>query len=231
MPIVIAPTGGNGLFWPKGDLALAQAAATAGIPFAQSTVSMMSIDAVAAVKKLRHWFQLYAYGAPHVSRRLIERALAADCEALVVTVDGAVSGNREWDRRNYAAPGVLNWRSKLDVLAHAGWLWRTLISQGRPNFENLLEFLDEPNPTMYDVARWTRRIDPRITWTTIAEIRKLWPRPLILKGLLRTDDVQRAVDAGVDGVVLSNHGGAKSNRPCRHWRFWRRHDASRAPNC
>lgn len=207
LPIVIAPTGGNGLYWPQGDLVLAHAAVEAGIPMGQSTVSMMSIDDVAQVEGLRHWFQLYAFGGPRVSGRLVERALSAGCEALVVTVDGSMSGNREWDRRNYATPGVLNWRSKLDVLTHPAWMWRTLIAEGRPNFENLVEFVDAPHPTMFDVARWTPKNDPRITWATITELRRTWPRSLLLKGLLRVDDVRRAVDAGVDGVILSNHGG------------------------
>jgi (S)-mandelate dehydrogenase len=98
----------------------------------------------------------------------------------------------------------------LNVARHPGWIWRTLVAGGLPNFDNLLEFVDVKNPTMFDVSRWTPTHDPRLTWTSIAEIRKQWPRPLILKGILRTDDVRRAIDAGVDGVVLSNHGGRQA---------------------
>ena len=210
LPIIVAPTGGNAMYWTRGDLAMAEAAADAGIPFAQSTVSMMPIEDVAKVKGLRHWFQLYEFGGPRTSHRLMERALAANCEALVVTIDGAITGNREWDRRNYAKPGVLSLRSNLNVALHPGWIWRTLVAGGVPNFVNLLEFVDVKNPTMFDVSRWTPTHDPRLTWTSIAEIRKQWPRPLILKGILRTDDVRRAIDAGVDGVVLSNHGGRQA---------------------
>ncbi|WP_330555552.1 alpha-hydroxy acid oxidase [Burkholderia multivorans] len=208
MPIVVAPTGGNSLLWPKGDRLLAEAAAEFGIPMAQSTVSMMRVEGVASVPGLRHWFQLYPFGGEQVARRLIEQALGAGSEALVITTDGAISGNREWDRRNYQSPNKLAIRSKLDIARHPDWLFRNIVLPGLPNFENITPFVDQPeNPTMFDVGRWLARNNPTITWDFIKQVRSLWPRKLVLKGLLRVDDVLKAADLGVDGVVLSNHGG------------------------
>ena len=127
LPFGIGPTGFNGLLWPDGDRALAAAAGAAGIPFGQSTVSNASIAHVASVPGLRHWFQLYCYGPDTVWQSLLDSAQAAGCEALVVTVDTPVIGNREWDRRNYAAPGAPSLSAKLDMLRHPGWLWRTIV--------------------------------------------------------------------------------------------------------
>lgn len=180
MPLVIAPTGGGGLYWPRGDRALAEAAAEAGIPMTQSTVSMMRIEAVASVPGLRHWFQLYPYGDESVARGLIEQALAAGSETLVVTMDSAVSGNREWDRRNYRAPNVLSLRSKLDILRHPDWLLRNVVLNGMPNFETIKPFVDTPaRPDMFDIGRWLGNHLPRTTWDDIARIRSLWPRTLL----------------------------------------------------
>lgn len=207
LPFMIGPTGGNGLLWPKGDRLLGEVAAEAGIPMAQSIFSMLPISDVASIPGLRHWFQLYTVGPDSVYETLLERAEAAGSEALVVTVDGAVSGNRQWDRKNYAAPQKLSLRSKMEVAMHPRWTWRTLIREGAPNFDNLKEFIDLPDPDMFDVTRWTTGKDPRTTWKTIARIRTLWPGKLLLKGILRVDDVLSAAASGVDGVILSNHGG------------------------
>lgn len=208
MPVVIAPTGGNGLLWPHGDRASAEAAVEFGIPMAQSTVSMMRIEDVVRVPGLRHWFQLYAFGGEYVYQRLIEQALAAGSEVLVVATDGSISGNREWDRRNYAKLNRLTLRSKFNILFHLDWLLRTLILHGMPNFENITPFLkDAKNPDMFQVAPWLQSHPPRVTWDAIKKMRSLWPRKLVIKGLLRIDEVLQAKDAGADGVVLSNHGG------------------------
>ena len=208
MPVVIAPTGGNGLLWPHGDRALAEAAVEFGIPMAQSTVSMMRIEHVACVPGLRHWFQLYAFGGEYVYQRLIEEALSAGSEVLVVATDGSVSGNREWERRNYGKLNRLTLGSKFNILFHPDWLFRNLILPGIPNFENLKPFVKEPkNPDLFGMALWLQSNGPRTTWDAIKKMRSLWPRKLVIKGLLRIDEVLKAKDAGADGVVLSNHGG------------------------
>ena len=209
-PVLIAPTGFNGMLWRDGDLALARAAASAGLGMVQSTVSMNSIEDVASVDGLRHWFQLYPYGGPEVTARLLERALAAGSEALVVTIDGAVPGNRVWDQRSYRAPGRLTLRSKLDALRHPHWLAQVLLRSGPPNFVNLAEFLDEPNPSVFAVGRWIAANRPRLSWTDVEVLRMRWPRKLIVKGILREDEALRARDSGADAIILSNHGGRQA---------------------
>lgn len=210
MPLIIAPTGFNGMLWRNGDLELGEAAAEAGIAMAQSTVSMNRIEEVAALPGLRHWFQLYAYGGPRVVDRLVGRALDAGSEALIVTIDGAVAGNRLWDQRNYAAPRQLNLASKIESLCHPRWLRSVLLPDGPPNFVNLVEFVDAPDPGVFETARWIAANRPILTWDEIARIRGMWPRKLILKGILRSDEAERAVDLGADAIVLSNHGGRQA---------------------
>ena len=168
LPVVIAPTGFNGMLWHQGDLELARAAARAGIPAAQSTVSMNTIAEIAAVPGLRHWFQLYAYGGAPVVERLLEHALAAGTETLVVTIDGAVAGNRVWDQRSYAAPGQLNWRSKIECLRHPRWLRSVILAKGPPNFVNLLEFADAADPSVYVMGRWIAAHRPVLSWEDIS---------------------------------------------------------------
>lgn len=207
LPLMIAPTGFCGLFSHEGDRSLARAAAAAGVPFVQSTVSNMAIEDIAAVRGLRHWMQLYVFRSRPFMERLVARALAADCEALVVTTDASVFGNREWDRRNYrrgTEPTLLN---KLEMLLHPRWMYDVL-RRGVPAFKNLTEVLPPDQQDLASSAAWSRReIDPDLDWECVAWLRSRWPRKLVLKGLLSVDDARRARDVGADGIVLSNHGG------------------------
>ena len=139
--------------------------------------------------------------------RLLSRALAAGSEALIVTVDGAVPGNRLWDQRNFQSPGRLNLRSKLESLGHPAWLWEVILRDGPPNFVNLAEFTGAVNPDVFTVGRWIAANRPQLSWDRLADIRKRWPRSLIVKGILRRDEAQKALDIGADAIVLSNHGG------------------------
>ena len=212
LPFAIAPTGYNGLFWNQGDLCLAQAAAAAGIPFSQSAVSNASLSEVGAISGLRHWFQLYVFGPDEVWQTLLHRAAKAGCETVMFTVDSKVLGNREWDRRNYADLLKLSWNSKLDVLAHPRWLAQVM-GRGMPKLANVAEFVPQGEQDAFGIARWVRahqRLD--IGWSTVASLRESWPGKLLLKGIQHEDDVRRALDAGVDGVVLSNHGGRQMDR-------------------
>jgi (S)-mandelate dehydrogenase len=208
MPLVVAPTGLNNLFWPHADLALAEAAAEIGIPFVQSTMSNTSMAQIAAVPSSGHWWQLYVFGPASVSKTLIARACAAGCDALVVTTDTQIYGNREWDRRNRTAPGKLTWRAKLDAALHLRWLITTLLRPGMPCFENIIEFVPADRRSFFDSAFWVRaHMDLSLTWDSIARLRDLWPQKFLVKGLLSVADVSRAMKIGADGVVLSNHGG------------------------
>ncbi|MCX7342490.1 MAG: alpha-hydroxy acid oxidase [Hyphomicrobiales bacterium] len=212
LPFAIAPTGFNGLLWPQGDIAMARAAARAGIPFTQSTVSNSSIADVAAAGPSAHWFQLYLYGEDEVWMKLLAQAHDSGCSAVLVTVDTPVLGNREWDRRNYQSDFTPSLSSRLDMLRHPTWVWRVL-RNGLPNFPNLQQFVPGQNPTLYEVARWSLANQrPQTNWQTIARLRHAWPGKLLIKGVQNLEDVRMAIEAGLDGVILSNHGGRQLDR-------------------
>jgi (S)-mandelate dehydrogenase len=208
MPVAIAPTGLNGLFWPNADLRLAQAAAAAGIPFAQSSMSNDAMEKVAQTPGLRHWWQLYVFGPPVIRDSLIDRAERAGCEALILTTDAQIYGNREWHRRTTATSKHLTWDARWDALLHPRWLAAGLLRHGMPRFENVIEFVPEDRRGFFDSAFWIRsQMDRALSWRTVARIRERWPRKLVIKGLLSVEDVVHAADAGADAVVISNHGG------------------------
>ena len=208
IPVAIAPTGLNVLFWPHADLRLAQAAAAVGVPFAQSTMSNDRMDVVARVPRLRHWWQLYVFGPVDVRERLLALARDNGCEALIVTVDAQIYGNREWHERTMAGSRSLTWSAKLDVLRHPRWLIEGMLSHGMPRFENVIEFVPKRSRDFFDSAYWIRsQMDRALSWETLARIRERWPRKLIIKGLLDVEDVTRAAQLGADAVVISNHGG------------------------
>jgi (S)-mandelate dehydrogenase len=206
-PLVIAPTGFNGMLSPEGDVALARAAATLGIPFTLSTFSTARLEDVAARAGGRPWLQLYVMKDRGPARELIRRAAAAGYEALVFTTDANVFGSREWDRRNYRAPGKPTLRSRLDVLRHPRWL-HGLLTHGLPRFRNLESYL--PPEAVSAVGGSTivpRLFDASICWQDLQWIREAWRGKLLVKGVLDVRDAERAVSLGCDGIVISNHGG------------------------
>lgn len=208
MPIAIAPTGLNALFWPHADTALAQAAADFGIPCAQSTMSNERMEDVGRISGLRHWWQLYVFGPRQVCEALIARADASGCEALIVTTGAQIYGNREWDRRNRLPSGNLDWRCGVDALLHPRWLASTLLEHGMPRFANVIDYVPRDKRAFFDSAFWIRsQMDQALSWETIARIRGMWSRKLVLKGLIGAEDAARALHAGVDAIILSNHGG------------------------
>ena len=207
MPVAIAPTGLNGLFWPHADLRLAQAAADAGIPFAQSTMSNDAMTATAQVPGLRFWWQLYVFGPPDIRNTLIDRARDCGCEALVVTTDAQIYGNREWDERTRSGHR-LTAGAFFETLRHPGWLAEGLLTHGMPSFENLTDFVPRDQSGFFDSADWVRaQMDRALSWDTIRQIRDRWPRKLIIKGLLDVADISAAAELGADAVAISNHGG------------------------
>ena len=208
LPVVIAPTGFNGMLWPEGDRQLARAAADAGIPFTLSTVSNYPLAKLTAELPGRVWFQLYPFKDRGFIDRLIDLALGAGCRTLVVTTDVPVLGAREWDQRNYRAPTKLRLSRMLDVLAHPGWLWRVMIPGGAPQFENLRDFLPKGGDSaLAGVQFMGTQLNPALSWQDMEHIRSRWQGKLVLKGILCVEDARRAADMGADGVVLSNHGG------------------------
>jgi (S)-mandelate dehydrogenase len=208
VPLIIAPTGFNGMVWPQGDLALARAADAAGVAFTLSTVSNYDVLALNPQLQRPAWFQLYPLKDQKTSDRLIERAQAAGCDKLVVTVDVPALGAREWDQRNYSRPLKLSPSSVLDVLLHPRWLWQVMLPKGPPEFANLTEFLPEGSRSALQGVRFMgTQINPQLSWADIERMRTRWKGKLVLKGILCVEDAKRSVEAGADGIVLSNHGG------------------------
>jgi (S)-mandelate dehydrogenase len=208
LPLVIAPTGFNGMLWPQGDLMLARAAADAGIPFTLSTVSNFALARLAEEVRQGVWFQLYPFKDPASVELLVDRAAQAGVRTLVVTTDVPVLGAREWDQRNYRAPMKLSLASVLDVLGHPGWLRRVMIPRGAPEFENLRELLPPgARSALAGVRFMGTQINSKLCWEDMERIRRRWQGKLVLKGILCVEDARRAAEIGADGIVLSNHGG------------------------
>lgn len=208
LPFMIGPTGFNGLLTRDGDLHLARAAAEAGIPFVLSNASTTSIEDIGAVQGLRVWMQIYLYRTREHVAKLVERVRRLDLEAIVVTTDSAIFGNREWDKRNYARPLHLDLRNRLDVLCHPSWIWDVLIPDGVPRFRNLGDLLPPGRDSVKGAASaLAAELDPTLSWRDIAWLRDIWPGKLIVKGMIHPEDARLAMQYGVDGVVLSNHGG------------------------
>jgi (S)-mandelate dehydrogenase len=208
MPLVVAPTGLNALFWPHADAALAQAAAQCGVPFVQSTMSNDTVEEVAAVAGLRHWWQLYVFGGDEVWQELLRRVDAAGCEALLLTTNAQIFGNREWSARTRATQTRLSLATAIDAALHPQWLASTLLAQGMPVFRNVIDFIPRAQRGFFESAFWIREHQPKsLSWQTVEKIRQRWRKPFLLKGILHADDVRRALDAGVDGIILGSHGG------------------------
>ncbi|MES2755296.1 MAG: alpha-hydroxy acid oxidase [Pseudomonadota bacterium] len=207
MPVIVAPTGLNGTFQRHADIALATGAARAGVPFVQSTMSNDTIEQVAAVAGLRHWFQLYVFGPDAIWHSLVDRAAAAGCEALVLTSNSQIFGNREWDARTRASETRPSFATIANAALHPRWAATTL-SHGMPSFSNVIDFVPKDQRSFFQSAFWIRQQMPKsLSWDTVAKIRARWPGTFLLKGILNPEDVRLALHAGVDGVVLSSHGG------------------------
>ena len=210
MPIAIAPTGSAGLAWHEGEVALARAAAKAGIPFALATGSMTSLERVAAEAGGTLWFQVYMWPDRSLSHRLVERAKAAGYQALIVTVDTPVPPGREYNLRNgMTVPFRFTRRNVTDVLAHPRWLasvlMRYLLTTGMPRYENYPTDL-KARITAAPMGR-SMMVTDSLTWEDLRALRKLWPHTLMVKGILRAADAVLAADCGADAVIVSNHGG------------------------
>jgi isopentenyl diphosphate isomerase/L-lactate dehydrogenase-like FMN-dependent dehydrogenase len=210
MPMVIGPTGSAGLAWHEGEVALARAAKNAGIPYTLATGSMTALERVAAEAGGELWFQVYMWPDRAASHALIERAKAADYKALVVTVDTPVPPGREYNLRNgMTVPFRFTRRNVTDVLLHPRWLagvlLRYLLTTGMPRYENYPTAM-KTKITALPMGR-SMMVSDSLTWDDLREIRKLWPRPLLVKGILRAEDAKLAADCGADGVIVSNHGG------------------------
>ena len=210
LPMAIAPTGAAGLCWHEGELALAKAAAKMKIPFTLATGAMTSMEKIAREANFRLWFQLYVWKQRELSYGLIERAKNNGFEALIVTTDTIVPPNREYNAKNgFLLPFHPTMRFTADVMMHPEWFARTLVKYlvtiGMPRNENYPEGMRRTIGS--DVATREVMRQDSLSWDDIKIFRDKWPGILMLKGINRVDDALRAVSAGVDGIVVSNHGG------------------------
>jgi L-lactate dehydrogenase (cytochrome) len=210
MPVILAPVGLGGMFARRAEVQAARAAEKAGVPFIESTVSICSIEEVAGATTTPPWFQLYVMRDRGYAEELMARARAVKAPVLVLTIDLAVVGARHRDIRNAMGGGVPAWAKALrglDLVCHPRWV-RDVPLGGKPlTFGNLEKAV--PDATTPDAFRgWVdSQFDPSVTWDDIAWVREHWDGRLVVKGVLDPDDARRAVEVGVDGVVVSNHGG------------------------
>ena len=208
-PAILAPVGYSRLMHPEGELAAARAAGEFGTAFILSTVSGHKLENVKAASTGPVWYQLYMMGGREVAEAAIERARVAGYSALVITIDTAIAGMRERDVRNGVKEllgGSLLAKIPFvpDVLMHPRWLAAFLLDGGVPRLENVVTPGVGPMPMMDVAAALARAV---VTWEDLRWLRKLWPGPLVVKGVLTGEDARRAIDGGADGIVVSNHGG------------------------
>jgi L-lactate dehydrogenase (cytochrome) len=207
IPVAIAPTGLAGLVRGDGEILLAQAAERFGVPFTLSTVSVCSIEDVAQNVRHPFWFQLYMMRDRGFSASLIERARAASCSTLVLTLDLVVQGQRRRDIKNlFSVPVRLSASNILDVATKPGWALSVLRGR-RKTFGNLQGFVKGANDVS-ELGSWiASQFDPSLTWADVEWVRQRWGGKLILKGILDPEDARIAAKIGCDAIVVSNHGG------------------------
>jgi L-lactate dehydrogenase (cytochrome) len=206
MPVAIAPTGLAGMQWPNGEMLGAIAAEKFGIPFTLSTMSICSIEDVASVTTRPFWFQLYVMRDRGFVKSIIERAKAAKCSALMLTLDLQINGQRHKDIKNgLSIPPRLTLENMLDLARKPGWALGAL--KGRKSFGNLEGHISNAGG-IRTLSQWTAsQFDPTLNWDDIAWIKEQWGGKLILKGILDAEDARLAAQTGADALVVSNHGG------------------------
>ncbi len=207
MPVAIAPVGLAGLNWADGEILGARAAEKFGVPFTLSTMSICSIEDVAAAVAKPFWFQLYVFRDRGFAESLIERAKAAKCSALVLTLDLQIQGQRHRDLKNgLAVPPRLTAANVIDVLCKPSWAFNVLKSK-RKTFGNLAGQIKGAD-TLKTLSQWIAgQFDPTLSWNDVAWVKARWGGKLILKGILDVEDAKLAAATGAEAIVVSNHGG------------------------
>ena len=207
MPVALAPTGLTGMQWADGEILAAKAARDFGVPFTLSTMSICSIEDIAAATQSPFWFQLYWMRDRDFMERLMDRAKAANCSALVLTLDLQVLGQRHKDIKNgLTAPPKPTLANILNLLTKPSWCL-AMAGTRRHGFGNLIGHAKGVSD-MSSLSAWTKeQFDPRLDWNDVEWIKKRWGGRLILKGVMDVEDARLAADSGADAVVVSNHGG------------------------
>ena len=207
MPVALAPTGLTGMQHADGEILAAQAAEKFGVPFTLSTMSICSIEDVAANTSKPFWFQLYVMRDRQFIRNLVERARAANCSALMITLDLQIMGQRHKDVKNgLSAPPKPTLKNLMNLATKPGWCLGMLGTKRR-QFRNIVGHV-EGVKDMSSLGEWTaNQFDPSLSWDDVREIRKQWGGKIIIKGILDVEDAKQAVNVGADAIVVSNHGG------------------------
>ncbi|MBA85558.1 alpha-hydroxy acid oxidase [Thalassobius sp. S69A] len=207
LPVALAPVGLTGMQCADGEIKAARAAEAFGVPFTLSTMSINSIEDVAEATTKPFWFQLYTMKDQDYLRRLIERAKAAQCSALVITLDLQILGQRHKDLKNgLSAPPKLTPATVANLMTK--WRWGIeMLGAKRRNFGNIVGHVEGVSDTA-NLGAWTaEQFDPTLDWGKIAAIKDMWGGPVILKGILDAEDAKMALQVGADAIVVSNHGG------------------------
>ena len=207
MPVALAPVGMTGMQHADGEILAAKAAKDFGVPFCLSTMSICSMEEVAKHTKHPFWFQLYVMRDKKFVSSLIERAKAANCSALVVTLDLQILGQRHKDLKNgLSAPPKPTIGNMMNLLTKPSWCLGMLQTKNR-QFGNIVGHVDGVDD-MSSLGAWTAsQFDPSLDWNEVAQIKKQWGGKLILKGILDPEDAKLAVAVGADAIIVSNHGG------------------------
>jgi L-lactate dehydrogenase (cytochrome) len=211
MPVALAPVGSTGMQWADGEILAARAAEAFGVPFTLSTMSICSIEDVAASTSKPFWFQLYVMRDREFVKGLIARAKAAKCSALVLTLDLQILGQRHKDLKNgMTVPPRITLGNAFDLLTKPGWAYRMLGTRRR-SFGNLSGYVRDANGDaggIIALSRWTaHQFDPTLDWDDVAWVKSEWGGKLVLKGIQDVEDAKIAVSLGADAIIVSNHGG------------------------
>lgn len=208
LPLLLSPTGYTRMMHPDGEMAVARAAKAADLPYGLSTVSSTSIEDLVATAHPHLWFQLYLWRDREMAFELVRRAEEAEYDVLELSVDVPVSGHRVRDVRNgLTIPPALKLGTIADISLHPSY-WVSMLRSAP------IEFANAP-PSIsggVTIENMSAQFDPGLVWEDLAEVRRRWPRKLLLKGPIGADDAERALAAGVDGLHLSNHGGRQLDR-------------------
>ncbi|MEN9868815.1 MAG: hypothetical protein RL748_4405 [Pseudomonadota bacterium] len=207
MPVALAPTGLTGMMHADGEILAAKAAKAFGVPFTLSTLSICSIEDIASHTNHPFWFQLYMMRDRGFITRLIQRAKAANCSALVLTLDLQVLGQRHKDVKNgLSAPPKPTLGNMLNMLTKPAWCWGMLTTPRR-QFRNIVGHVDGVTDTA-SLSTWNKeQFDPTLCWADVAWVKQQWGGKLILKGIMDVEDARLARQHGADAIVVSNHGG------------------------
>jgi len=207
MPVALAPVGLTGFQHGNGEILAARAAASFGVPYTLSTMSICSIEDVSEATKAPFWFQLYVMRDRGFVRSLIDRAKFASCSALVLTADLQILGQRHKDIKNgLSTPPKPTVRNLLSILGHPRWAF-SMLGAKRRHFGNIVGHVQGVTDAG-SLSEWTaKQFDPALSWSDVAWIKEAWGGPLIIKGILTAEDALLAAKAGADAIVISNHGG------------------------